>query len=182
MNLTNVSSERLQTVIDEFPEFGFDLFTAGDSEFISCIVCWVNTSMQLEQKWNAVQNVVALLYKTETKIARWNVYIAFFCKEKVEKPLRFAIQNDKFSARKILFDSCPENGLWHDASKALKILNHEIFEVDLSSAQNYGIKVEYSPSEFASLLKDYSSKTAERKIEIIKKLVAECGDDENQKS
>lgn len=182
MNLISVSNERLQRLMDDFPDLSFDLFTAGGDEFISCVVCWVETSLQLEQKWNAVQNILALSYKSERKVARWNLYIAFFCKEEVGKPLRLLIQNDKFSARKMVFDSWSSETSWLDDKAALKILNYEIFEVDLSAAQSYGVMIDYAPSELVSRLKFYSKGTADSKLEIIKELVAEFGGDENQKS
>ncbi|CNG86753.1 ABC-three component system middle component 1 [Yersinia enterocolitica] len=182
MNLTSANSDRIQELHKNFPDFAFDLFTAGNSEFVSCIACWAESSEVLEQTWNAIQNMVALRYKAERKVARWNVYIAFFCREQVSRPLRLLIENNKFTARKLVFDLCTENQLWKKKEFALERLNYEIFEVNLAVGRNYGLKVEYIPSPLASYLRNYSAATAEGKLEMIKTLLMEHGIHENKKS
>ena len=182
MNLTSTNSERIRKVQESFPEFTFNLFTAGNSDFVSCIACWAKTADILEQKWNAIQNVLAQQYKAERKVARWNVYIAFFCREPVGRTLRILIENDKFTARKLIFDSCMDNGNWLKEEFALQCLNHEIFEVDLAATKNFGVKLQYQPSSLASSLKGYADATPSEKLEIIEKLIAERVIHENQES
>ncbi|WP_448649102.1 ABC-three component system middle component 1 [Pseudomonas corrugata] len=173
MNLTSASNDHIREVQESFPDFKFNFFTAGNSDFVSCIACWVNTSEILEQKWNAIQNILAVRYKAERKVARWNVYIAFFCRESVGRSLRLLIENDKFTARKLIFDSCIDNQNWLKEEFAIQRLNHEIFEVDLAAAKNFGIKFEYEPSSLVSSLKGYSDATPSERLEMIEKLIAE---------
>lgn len=182
MNLISASSDHLREVQESFPDFTFNLFTAGNSDFVSCIACWVKTSEILEQKWNAIQNVLALRYKAEKKVARWNVYIAFFCRESVSRPLRLLIENDKFTARKLIFDSGIDNRDWLKKEFALQRLNYEIFEVDLAVANNFRVKFEYQPSSLASSLKGYSNATPSDRLKIIEKLIAEHVVHENKES
>ncbi|HEE9787878.1 TPA: hypothetical protein R8F93_001896 [Enterobacter soli] len=182
MNLTSASSDRIRKLQESFPDFAFDLFTAGNSEFVSCIACWVENSELLEQKWNAIQNMIALHYRSERKIARWNVYIAFFCRDHVSRPLKLLIENDKFTARKLVFDSGTENKSWKKKEVALERLNYEIFEVNLAVGQSYGMKVEYTPSSLVTYLRNYSSATTEDKLEMIETLLMEYGIHENKKS
>lgn len=182
MNLTSASNDHIREVQESFPDFTFNLFTAGNSDFVSCIVCWAKTSEILEQKWNAIQNVLALRYKAERKVARWNVYIAFFCRESVSRPLRLLIENDKFTARKLIFDSCIDNQDWLKEEFAIQRLNHEIFEVDLTVAKNFGVKFEYEPSSLVSSLKGYLDATPSERLEMIEKLIAERVVHENKES
>lgn len=182
MNLTSANSDRIRELQENYPDFAFDLFTAGNSEFVSCVACWTESSEVLEQKWNAIQNVVALHYKTERKVARWNVYLAFFCREPVGRPLRLLIENDKFTARKLVFDSCTESQFWKKKEFALERLNYEIFEVNLAVAQNYGARVEYKASSLVSYLRNYSAATAEGKLEMIETLLMEHVIHENKES
>lgn len=179
MNLTSASNDNIQELQESFPDFKFNLFTAGNSDFVSCIACWAQTSEILEKKWNAIQNVMALQYKAERKVARWNVYIAFFCRESVGRSLRLLIENDKFTARKLIFDSCMDNQDWLKEEFAIQRLNYEIFEVDLAVAKNFGVKFEYEPSSLVSSLKGYSDATPSEKLEIIEKLIAERVGHEN---
>ncbi|WP_146013704.1 MULTISPECIES: ABC-three component system middle component 1 [unclassified Pseudomonas] len=182
MNLISANSGRISQIKDKFPNFAFNLFTAGDSEFISCIACWAESSQMLEQNWNAIQNVLALVYKAEKKVARWNVYIAFFCKDSVSRPLKLLIENDKFTARKLVFDSCTDSQSWLKEEFALKRLNYEIFEVDLAVSKNFGTLVAYKPSSLVSHLKDYTRATAEGRVQLIEQLLAEHGGHENKES
>jgi hypothetical protein len=182
MNLISANNDHLRQVQESFPDFTFNLFTAGNSDFVSCIVCWVQTSEILEQKWNAIQNVLALRYKAERKVARWNIYIAFFCRESVARPLRLLIENDKFTARKLIFDSCIENKDWLKEGFAIQRLNREIFEVDLAVAENFGAKFEYKPSSLVSSLKGYADATLSEKFEMTEKLIAEHVVHENKES
>jgi len=173
MNLISASNDHIRQLQETFPDLTFDLFTAGNSDFVSCVVCWAKTSEILEQKWNAIQNVLALRYKAERKVARWNIYIAFFCKESVARPLRMLIENDKFTARKLIFDSCIENQDWLKEQFAIQRLNREIFEVDLAVAENFGVKFDYEPSSLVSSLKGYTEATSSERLEMIEKLIAE---------
>jgi hypothetical protein len=179
MNLTSASNDNIQELQESFPDFKFNLFTAGNSDFVSCIACWAQTSEILEKKWNAIQNVMALQYKAERKVARWNVYIAFFCRESVGRSLRLLIENDKYTARKLIFDSCMDNQDWLKEEFAIQRLNYEIFEVDLAVAKNFGVKFEYEPSSLVSSLKGYSDATPSERLEIIEKLIAERVGHEN---
>jgi hypothetical protein len=182
MNLTSANSGRISEIKDKFPNFAFNLFTAGKSDFISCIACWAENSQDLEQSWNAIQNVLALAYKAERKVARWNIYIAFFCKDSVSRQLKLLIENDKFTARKLVFDSCTDSQSWLKEEFALKRLNHEIFEVDLAVSNNFLTLVEYKPSSLVSYLKDYTRATAEGKAQMIEQLLMEHVDHENKES
>ena len=182
MNLTSASNDQILEVQQSFPDFSFNFFTAGNSGFVSCIACWAETSESLEDKWNAIQNVLALRYKAERKVARWNVYIAFFCKESVSRPLRLLIENNKFTARKLIFDSCTDDQLWLKEEFALQRLNHEIFEVDLSAGKNFGVKFVYEPSSLVSSLAGYLKASPVERLEMIEKLIAERDTHENKES
>ena len=182
MNLKSANSEHILKIQNEFPAYKFDLFTAGESEFVSCIACWIEDSESLKDNWNAIQNIIALLYKTEKKFARWNVYIAFFCKEKINHPLRITIENNKFTARKFVFDSCTEEQFSKEKNFAIKRLNYEIFEVDLEVAKNYGSIIQYKSTPIVSNIKNYSKETIEGKLEIVKKLLLENDTNENKES
>ncbi|HEM8721891.1 TPA: hypothetical protein U2Q84_004122 [Enterobacter hormaechei] len=180
MNLTNANNELIREVQAKFPGLGFDLFTAGKSEFVSCVVCWTESEDVLENEWNAIQNVIALHFKTESKIARWNVYIAFFCKEKVSRNLKLLIENDKFTARKLIFDFCDDKNLWKEKHFALERLNQEIFRVDLEKSQDDGLKIEYTPSSLVTYLKNYLAVSAEQKSVMIENLLMENNIHENK--
>jgi hypothetical protein len=173
MNLISANNDSIAKLQESFPDIAFNLFAAGNSDFVSCIVCWTQSSEILEQKWNAIQNVLAVRYKTEKKVARWNIYIAFFCRESVARPLRLLIENDKFTARKLIFDSCIDTQDWLKEEFAIQRLNREIFEVDLDVGKNFKVKFEYKPSSLVSSLKGYSDATPSERLEMIEKLLPE---------
>jgi len=180
VQLLNGSNERINAVIEEFPELKFELFTAGKDNFISCLACWVSNSAVLEESWIGIQSILALNFKSERKTARWNVYLAFFCAGKVANNLKYIIQNDKFTARKMVFDGCVR-GETHqdDFEMALRLLNGELFSTDLTIDDTPEVSDEPYHSFLTSYLSKYSMDKKEERLAVIRELIAERKKDEN---
>lgn len=179
MQLSSGDNERVREVLQAFPEFRFELYTAGKDSFISCLVCWITSAALLERDWSGIQNILALNFKTERKTARWNIYIAFFCVDKVSDKLKYAIQNDKFSARKILFDGQQQSGSYAaDIETALKLLNDELFSVDIVVDDTPKAKSTPYNSSFSRKLSKHSVDNKEERLITIQALMAEFKTDE----
>lgn len=74
---------------------------------------WVTTvfvrfdSAELTQLlWEDISNAIALYYQTkiETDFERWNLYLFYLSEQKMEKGLKYRIENDPISSRKIVID------------------------------------------------------------------------------
>lgn len=62
---------------------------------------------ELNFLWEKLTNDLAVNFqsKLEENIELWNVYVVFFVKEKVDKTLKYTIQQDLYSSRKIVIDN-----------------------------------------------------------------------------
>lgn len=56
--------------------------------------------------WEDISNAIALYYQTkiETDFERWNLYLFYLSEQKLEKGLKYRIENDPISSRKIVVD------------------------------------------------------------------------------
>lgn len=180
MQLLNGSNERIRALVEEFPGLKFELYTAGKDNFITCLACWMGDSTALEESWVGIQSILALNFKSERKTARWNVYLAFFCAGKVANNLKYIIQNDKFTARKMVFDWCGQGRSHQDDSEmALDLLNGELFSTDLTIDDVPKLSNKPYDSFLTSYLSKYSMDNKEERLVVIRELIAECKSNEN---
>lgn len=76
--------------------------------FISCIVCVCETSAEILENWRTIQNEVSVYYQPSGDLAPWNMYIVFFTTESFPVWEKYEIENNKYSARKIIVDKFSE--------------------------------------------------------------------------
>jgi hypothetical protein len=79
---------------------------------------------ELENNWREISNFIALHFqsKLENKFEIWNIYLFFKMPAKVESPLKYLIENDTFSSRKIIIEAEASNEA---------IINEHIMNTDL---------------------------------------------------
>ncbi|KJG06651.1 hypothetical protein UB33_08855 [Photobacterium angustum] len=89
----------------QYENIEFYVFCSNDPlSFISCIVCVCETSHDIVQNWRSIQNIVAVYHQKSGGFDAWNMYLAFFCNQKIPTWDKYEIENNKFSARKIVVD------------------------------------------------------------------------------
>lgn len=61
---------------------------------------------ELEKVWSIIVNDIAYHVQTElvTEIEQWNMYLFFFIKQSVSKRVKYKIEQDRYSLRKIVID------------------------------------------------------------------------------
>lgn len=88
----------------------------------------------LNQNWESITSTIAAYYQSQfeeegKEFERWNIYILFIIKDEVSTQLKYKIENDKFSSRKIvqdrMFDSI-------DASLIARLILEHIINSDLN--------------------------------------------------
>lgn len=113
----------------EFEEFDFELLATEGNEHISCIVCSSDNIEAIAERWEHVVGSVAGTYQASLtdEFSKWNIYLVFFTKYPLDIPLKYRIENNKFSMRKIVIDqnSIPLGQTIHE------YLNSEILGLDL---------------------------------------------------
>lgn len=125
-----VSKESLDYLYSELPEMEFMLLNAGDSGYISCFVCKIEDNQTLEKHWSHIASLIAVNYqaKLDDELEIWNIYLVFILAVEVKKPLKYQIENDKFSMRKIILDSYK---LPFEDEEIRVVLNKEILGNDI---------------------------------------------------
>ncbi len=119
---------------DEFPECQFQCFTASiipDSDkFITAFTCSTSSNDELSSLWEEISSVISVDYQSllEDEFSRWNIYILFASKETVTKPLHYEIENNKFSARKIVIKDLSNTS----TDDTIALLNERILCADIT--------------------------------------------------
>lgn len=89
----------------EFPSIKFLMYQSDDSmSYISCIACLCGQVSDIAANWRVIQNLVSVHHQPLGNLASWNVYIAFLTNDKLSIWDKYQIENDKYTARKIIID------------------------------------------------------------------------------
>lgn len=89
----------------QYENIRFYMFRSDDPlSFISCITCICETSAEVVENWQAIQNIISVYHQPEGSLAVWNVYLVFVTIEQVPVWEKYEIENNKFAARKIILD------------------------------------------------------------------------------
>lgn len=95
----------LEFLSNQFENIQFNMLRSDDhNSFISCIACVCETSNDIVRNWRAIQNMVAVYCQSSGAFDAWNMYLAFASVENVPSWEKYEIENNKFSARKIVLD------------------------------------------------------------------------------
>lgn len=64
----------------------------------------ISSSEELQERWRELSNFIALHFQREIEInfEQYNLYLFFEVPEEIEKDLKYKIENDIFSSRKII--------------------------------------------------------------------------------
>ncbi|CAI8897975.1 DUF4304 domain-containing protein [Pseudomonas chlororaphis] len=128
MNLLSKEYD-LSFLSSRFENMSFRLYVSDDAiSYISCIACSCDTSAQIVESWNAIQNYVSGYYQPPGELGVWNVYLAFFCVEKFPLWEKYEIENDKYAVRKIILDDL--EGLPSD-DRIIESLSRQLLGADL---------------------------------------------------
>lgn len=92
-----------------FPQFNPQLTKIEFIGTISVFSFLFESEHMLEKDWEAITSTIASYYQSKfdeeaNEFERWNIYILFIIKESVSTQLKYKIENDKFSSRKIVKD------------------------------------------------------------------------------
>ncbi|WP_322614518.1 ABC-three component system middle component 1 [Pseudomonas sp. BIC9C] len=167
----------------EFKEVEFELYSCDQLQFINCIVCWFGSSEEMVASWKAIQSIVSVKFKPEAKFSRWNIYLVMLCPDRLEVREKYVIENDRYAARKVVLDNQGERPTIESIEK---LINVELLGANLKLQKTLpklqaGVKL-----SIASLIKnapiDATSKSKEKRGEIVNKLIEYYRRDENKES
>lgn len=111
-----------------FPSVSFGFYVSEVQSFISGILCVFESAQSLVEQWEAIQNFVTVYHQPKVEAELWNVYLILVCPESVDVRNKYIIQNDTYTARKLIVEKEP---VPVEDSRLIQILNNELLGFDL---------------------------------------------------
>ncbi|MCT4646353.1 MAG: hypothetical protein N4A74_15300 [Carboxylicivirga sp.] len=115
-----------ESLKSEFPDVQIVVSEVKLVGKLAVITALFKTEKSLEEDWAHLSSSVCSHYqmKLDDDFAKWNTYLIYACNENVEKGLKYRIENNKFSNRKIVVNNSTKNldDEWVDKIISEKIL------------------------------------------------------------
>ena len=111
MNIMNYSPEKcLEELKAEFPSFNFDFREENIGGIISLFFIESLDESELSKYWDDIVVFISTSYQVNLndEFSIWNIYLIFLADINVSKELKYKIENDTFSSRKIVVDKNEE--------------------------------------------------------------------------
>lgn len=131
------SKELIRDLEETFTGFSFEFKNYEYSGTIPTFFIQVNCAeKELDIKWKRIVDYIGVHFQTtlENEFSIWNIYLFFILKNKISSSLKYKIENDTFSSRKIVIEDKKTNE---------EIVNEHIANADLSLGQ-----IEQDPAKF----------------------------------
>lgn len=172
MKLLNKKTD-LSYLKSQIQEGDFDLFISDDPlSYMSCFVCRFKNKITIEKNWETIQNLISGYYQPSFELARWNVYIIFICIEELTQWDKYLIENDTYTARKVVIDNLKT---LPNIEEVEEILDNYLLGADLElnkKAKHYSFKINPNAQFLIDSIPLESSNVAKKKrADLIKKLV-----------
>jgi hypothetical protein len=164
----------------QYENIQFHMFRSDDNlSFISCLACVCENSSDIVENWRAIQNLVAVYHQSSGGFDAWNMYLAFFSAENVPVWEKYEIENNKFSARKIVLDGLQEIP---SIEQLIIELEKQLFGSDLTLETRSGYVEEnstYLEKYYRGAPLDSKSESREKRASIINNIIASLSRNEN---
>ena len=121
-----------------FPRFKPQLSKIDFIGTISIFSFFFESEKELYDNWEVITSSIAAYYQSELddetkEFERWNIYIIFFARGNVSNQLKYKIENDKFSSRKILKDNISDS---INTDLISKLISEHIVNSDLEISKS----------------------------------------------
>ena len=92
----------------------------------------ISTVAELENIWESIANEIAAYFQSDFKneYETWNLYVVFLSDFEISRDLKYKIENDKYSSRKIVIDDISPP---IDEGKIVDKILKRIFLLDIGS-------------------------------------------------
>lgn len=134
-----------------FPRFKPQLSKIDFIGTISIFSFFFESEKELYDNWEVITSSIAAYYQSELddetkEFERWNIYIIFFVRVNVSNQLKYKIENDKFSSRKIVKDNISDSINTNLISKLISehIVNSDLDISKLDNMEQIDVNSTYS--------------------------------------
>lgn len=102
--MSYLTDELLYEIKKEFSEISFDYREVNFRGLIPAFFIYIEDDEILRKKWKAVTEFIAIHFQSSLKdeFSLWNIYLFFVMENEVTGDLKYIIENDTFSSRKII--------------------------------------------------------------------------------
>ncbi len=96
----------LSDLNSEFEGVTFSFEEISYSGKLPCFFIEIENNKKLREIWMKASDMIAINFQSRLKneFSIWNIYLFFMVKETVESELKYSIENDTFSSRKIVIE------------------------------------------------------------------------------
>jgi len=106
----SLKTKKVEFLSELYPQFEPQLHLAEFIGTISIFSFFLKNEDLLNKNWEAITSTIATYYQSIFEehgedFERWNIYILFLVKGSVNNQVKYKIENDKFSSRKIIKDN-----------------------------------------------------------------------------
>lgn len=123
---------------------------------------------ELKESWKDLYSSIAAYFQAElpssAEFERWNMYIFYICRQKVEKELQYKIENDRFACRKIVLGNCQDE-LTDETVE--KIISQHITNSDLeiTGSGQVQTKAFKKDEQLSKLIATHRASTSKKNVE-----------------
>lgn len=133
------SNEIITNAAKEFPMFELTFTEVTYKGIIPIFIARVNSEEALRDHWQRFVNYIAFNFQSRItdEFSVWNLYIFFVTNLNIDNALKYKIENDTFSSRKIVIEE--------NASQE-EIIEQHITNLDMNFAvENLGLSTSFEP-------------------------------------
>lgn len=164
----------------QYENIQFHMFRSDDHlSFISCLACVCETSNDIVENWQPIQNMVAVFHQRTGGFDAWNMYLAFVSVENVPTWEKYEIENNKFSARKIVLDGLQEIP---SLEQLIIELENQLLGSDLtleSRSSQLDENLTYFDNYYRGAPLDSKSESREKRASMINNIIESLSSNEN---
>lgn len=164
----------------EYQNIEFYALSSNDRlSFITCIVCVCENSQDVIENWRTIQNMVAVYYQHSGVFDAWNMYLAFVCNEEVSIWDKYEIENNKFSARKLVLDESKERPT---IEQLIRELEKQLLGSDLTlESRSFQLEEDlpYLENYYRGAPLDSKSESRDKRALMIDKIIESLNSNEN---
>ncbi|EKN4739343.1 hypothetical protein FG473_002926 [Yersinia enterocolitica] len=144
-------NENLEFLSAEFPEIKFKKFRSSPQDYMHCFSAILIDEEHLRNSWRDISSIIAGDFQTTLKdeFEIWNIYLLLVVNTEISKHLRYEIENDRFSMRKMVVTKSGDVDIFNIE----EYLNNEILGIDIKLSESFNSNksiIQESQNEFQS--------------------------------
>ncbi|CAA0189739.1 ABC-three component system middle component 1 [Tenacibaculum maritimum] len=129
----------LNDLKEEFEGISFSYEEINYQGMLPCFFIEIEEKERLADVWMKISDLIAINHQArlENEFSIWNIYLFFIVKEPVVNELKYLIQNDTFSSRKIVVEKL---------SNPKDIINQHILNADIKIESSSKKDIDFVPN------------------------------------